>query len=1125
MEQELPRSFMNVVARDCWFWRHMALEIPLLSVSNQDRLLAMPNDETLEPYGLAWAFYARVTAEALEQERRWLEAQAYWLAVAQFLAQDNCQSSSQYLDALTGIVRTGGYSVGMPPTTHAFEAIIDEGLQSLSDPLQRAIVMSLLMIGTIYDTVFEDLALSNAARIRLSQVLSPLQEQHIKGSHLIFKESVRVYSQLESSLHTLVDTIAAHPTLDAVKGQRNKILERLNKLYDIAIDPERTFLVTMRSLLGGDLTTYLKSPEDTLGDTYEAWKRRLSQVVEEAHALGSHLIACYLLPLLLSVDQAVYSHLLSVAHSKLPKLELQLLKPQARWHSSLLSVEFKLENHGTDIARDCTLSLTMPGTMKFELMVIEFGLLEAGGVQVQGRSVQTEASSSGLSLEGTLQWRDRLGTHQKMQIFKIEQQREIDWDALSDTAPYSTRSIQDPEKLKGRDDQLRELRLGFNSGSSFMITGQKRVGKTSLVNVFLRSLRSRENVLALYIPIGELSAASGDDLGRLGHELIRRMLEEYTDTFGTQANVELPSVEDFRASFNDPLARCLREFSKKHPEIRLAFALDDFDELPTTLFTGSVGRTLFLALRSLIDNGVSFFFIGSERLPTIMKEQAERLNQVRPLPVDYLDRSAFVALVKEPVQGNLEYTNDAISMIETWSARNPYFATLICGAIWQRAIEKRDYWITEHDVLDAVNQFVKRSSRNSYEHFWSDSPLASDDARLAYETRSTYLLLTLSKRQPNPLAYANRREVVTNSALIDKEEAELHLQELINYNVVERHQQNSELVRICVPMLTLWLKGGGAAELEQDESMKQKRRAGLIRHEELAASEVIAVIEGLSYRGRSVSADEVRVWASQFGGLDEQRLMLKLLHRLRDQGFFDQERLMFALGQLHRMVRQKAREQRFEIHLSSASHLAQNVYITHGDKVGESGSALVRSYRNQNKIPERFCGLPEKIFAAIGKNVNTRAIVVCIDDFIGSGYSATTQINNLIPRLAHHVPNWHDRVLFIYATIVGFEQGIRFIEEHTERGIAVISFKVLTEQDKAFSPDNTIFETAEDRRIAYTIAHSTGLVLQKDNPLGWEDSQALVVFPDNVPNNTLPIFYKEGAEYNGRSWRALFPRS
>jgi hypothetical protein len=303
-------------------------------------------------------------------------------------------------------------------------------------------------------------------------------------------------------------------------------------------------------------------------------------------------------------------------------------------------------------------------------------------------------------------------------------------------------------------------------------------------------------------------------------------------------------------------------------------------------------------------------------------------------------------------------------------------------------------------------------------------------------------------------------------------------------------------------------------------------RIGLVRRDELTASEVVAVAEGLVYHGRSITTDEVRVWASQFGNLEDQRLMLKLLHRLREQGLYTEEKLRNALGQLHEMVRQEARERNFNIYVSNAgSRQTQNVYVTHADGVGESGSTLVRSYRSHNKIAERFCGNPETVFTAIRKNVNMRVILICIDDFIGSGHTAAAQINNLMPRLRTYVPNWPDRMLFIYATIVGFEQGIQFIEEHVQSGIVVLSLKILTEADKAFSPNNTIFETNEERQRTYTIAHNIGRVLQKEHPLGWNDSQALIAFPDNVPNNTLPIFHRDGVDYNGRPWKALFPRS
>lgn len=1123
MFQIIPLTFDNVIARDLWVWQNNAFD--LLKEEDQERLLNLPNTIADPDLPKDLVAYGRSTAVALEEQRKWFSAQAYWLATSQLLTSyPNLFSQEDLFRTFYGIVRNGVLTTGISPIASTLEELIIEGLESLSILVQQAVTSSLLVIGTIRSTIFDELSLSNTARIALSQILAPLQEQRVKGSHNLFEESVKMYSQLLSQARTLVDAMT-HATLDTVKGQRSKLLEKLSNLRDFVPDQEKNLFSATTALLGSDFTNYIKAHEDTLGDAYEIWNTSYEEFVEKAYILDSHLASCLLVPLLISVKRTMYSHLLSVVNSRLPTLKLQLLKPQARWQEGALTTDVKLENSGNGPARQGRILIGREkNDNEQEKEQFTFEILEAGDSLVQTFSIKIPENVTGLVLQGEFEWKDRLGSHRQVEQLKVERQKSIDWTTLDNLAPYSIRSIQEPKQLKGRQEQLQTLRLGFQNGSSFLVTGQKRVGKTSLMRVFLRSLQKRQDVLPLYIAIGELSASAGDDLGRLGYELVKRFLEEYEVTFDEPARVELPSLEEFRTSFNEPLARSVRQFSRMHDGIRLVFAIDDFDELPTPLFTGTVGKTLFLALRSLINNGITFFFVGSERLPAIMKEQAERLNQVDTLTVDYLRREALVELVKEPVQGKLEFTETALIEIDTWSARNPYFATLICNAIWEKAIESQDYWITEYDVREAIARFVERSTRNSYEHFWSDSPRKDDTDRLIYQSRTSHILLALSKCQSQPLSYSDRHEVIEHCKMLDKEVANLHLQELINNNIVETHIQNSNLVRIRVPLFTLWLNQKGATELERDELLKQKQRVGITRNEELTAAEVIAVTQGLSYRGSPISSDKVRVWASQFGNLDNQRLMLKLLHRLRDQGLYDEEKRMHALDRLHKMVRQKANECGFSIYLGTNKQ-PQNVYVTHADNVGESGSALVRSYRSINKIPERLCGSPEKVFSAVGKNSSIRAIIICVDDFIGSGHSASKQINNLMPSFNSHIKDWRDRVLFVYATIVGFEQGIQHLEQQIPPNIMVVSFKTLTEADKAFHPDNTIFETKEERQRAYDIAYRIGLALQRDNPLGWEDSQALVVFPDNIPNNTLPIFYRDNIEYNGKKWQALFIRS
>jgi len=64
-----------------------------------------------------------------------------------------------------------------------------------------------------------------------------------------------------------------------------------------------------------------------------------------------------------------------------------------------------------------------------------------------------------------------------------------------------------------------------------------------------------------------------------------------------------------------------------------------------------------------MDRGTSFLLLMSERLPTLIAEQAERLNVAETVILDYLDAGSLEALVREPTAGILDFDEDAIATI------------------------------------------------------------------------------------------------------------------------------------------------------------------------------------------------------------------------------------------------------------------------------------------------------------------------------------------------------------------------------------------------------------------------------------------------------------------------------
>ena len=78
----------------------------------------------------------------------------------------------------------------------------------------------------------------------------------------------------------------------------------------------------------------------------------------------------------------------------------------------------------------------------------------------------------------------------------------------------------------------------------------------------------------------------------------------------------------------------------------------------------------------------------------------------------------------------------------------------------------------------------------------------------------------------------------------------------------------------------------------------------------------------------------------------------------------------------------------------------------------------------------------------------------------------------------------------------------------------------LEEKDKCFNKDSIIFSNETEKQHAFQLVEDIGLKLVKNAPFGYNNCQALVVFSDSCPNNTLPILWKKS-----KIWRPLFVRS
>lgn len=1055
---------------------------------------------------------AESRALAAEKAGHWFTAATYWSTIA---GSDERAADSFVRCHLRAIGLTLDQSQA---PDHALEALLDSPAIPTVQDACRVIIRAL-----VDDVSVQDRFLTRRAREAVARRAAELfpKQRRLLDARGVQPPLVRLagdYSERLGQLTASSGGFFADRTLEGLAKKRAAIMEAIARLEPYLLNVEAPIVQRLSTFLGGPLTAYMNAEA---GQDEQAFQV-LSGLVDEYKAAKTgddpQLTRLLIDPILSGAWKALEDHYAGDVHARLPALRVLVRKP-AFVTNDEWRFEMEVRNDGRGTAREVHLQIH-PGQRASNVLVdpqtIVLPALRVGDAEIREINAVAPADAQALELKLSINYLDRAGNHSETDAVKVIRRRDLDWKGLELLTPYSMLSINDPERLKGRADALRALRQGYRAKASFTITGQRRVGKTSLAKVFLNELRADSSAVPVHIPLGEIAAASGDgDLGRLGRDVVDRIVEEYRVVTGDEAPPS-PALSEFRDSFNAAFSGYFRSLNRRRP-VRLVIALDDFDELPTAMFTGDLGRRFFLALRAIIDGGATFLFVGSERLPAIMMEQAQRMNQVRSLPVDYLSTEALRQLVVEPTSAMIDFGDDAVQAIEAWSGGNPYFATLICITIWEHALAGQDAAIGELDVVRAAEEIASGGLSSHFQHFWADSPAADDEARDFAESKASAVLGVLVNTQSDPTAYVRRSGISKATALMTTAEADEQIAALLMRGVLEQSRNDPELIRIRVPIFAAWLK----RHLDALRRTHLPARVSNVTND-LGADEVIAVASRLNYKGRNIGTDEVRSWLAQFGAIDDQRLMLKLLAAVAERGIYDLASYFGALRELDSLVTRLASERGYA-GIKDAGNRTQNRFVTHVDAPGKSGSVAVKAYRSHNKIYERNAGPPERIVASIAATSGP-AVLVCVNDFIGSGKSAADGINNtLIPLLDQHIADWRDRVFVCSAAIVGFGTGSDLIRAQIPDEIETVVANVLDESDRAFSPSGHIFDSLEERERAKELASRFGAHLEKKHPLGWEDSQALIVFYDTVPNNTLPILYKEGTIPSG-TWTPLFPR-
>jgi len=619
--------------------------------------------------------------------------------------------------------------------------------------------------------------------------------------------------------------------------------------------------------------------------------------------------------------------------------------------------------------------------------------------------------------------------------------------------------------------------------------------------------------------------------GQLGHTIATRM------TVALGIVHETPKEEEFGAGLGR-LVPYVEELERETDQ-KMLVIIDEFDDLNPAFYLGERGKQFVKALRSLSEVGLTFMFVGSERMNSIYHSHSADLNKWVNSSLDRIEVGADCeALIEEPVAGKIEYEPNAVKSIVEYCRGNPFYLHLVAGKVFQRCAQERRTFVGTSDFDYVQRSLVRELGPTNFAHFWEDVPvLDPNDKQRSMANNCLFLacIATLGSGE-----YESLDDLVEAQVQFDLEQHErLSLQDLrevenslVRRRVVARKKGGGRSCKVELPVFRDWLLENGEAELMPIWRSFQKDLVSVDLEQEQSSfaitepstfpideDELLSVSERLIYLGKQKDVAEVRRWLRQFDDDGRIEVAFLLLKRLAESGFVNDGANVNGLAKMDESINARRRDIG-EGTWRMFRRRKDNLYIGHVDSETKSGATTARELAK--RLSPSKCGSVDGMHTWVQSRLDKDPILVVVDDFAGTGNTLTKGLDRLWSMDKEMFSNLAEQGRVVCCLQTAFPEAIAQVKRQFPK-VQVLPMTVFDDKVRAFAADAGIFEDNGEREYAQDVLLQIGRQLVPQNPLGYEDMAALVSFHNTIPNNTLPVFWAAG-KVNGREWKPLLPR-
>lgn len=393
-------------------------------------------------------------------------------------------------------------------------------------------------------------------------------------------------------------------------------------------------------------------------------------------------------------------------------------------------------------------------------------------------------------------------------------------DFIEISNPYADHAksniVESTEMFKGRDELIDKVckTLLTSKSKGYVIYGQKRSGKSSVLWHLENNLNKSKDVFAIYFSTG-LSIAQDANVEANLYYVILTSIERKIRKLKTIQN-NVPEIG--RTNLKDLLTNPMLLFYERLNDIKEAFLLnsewknkkliliiDEFTYIYYQIKLGNIPKTFMQNWKAFVeDGGFSLVLSGQDTMSNFISDFQNEFAMFKTERLTYIETEPARQLIEEPIwdkeKNRSRFTRNSIDKIIELTACSPFYIQIICNELVRFMNTKKKPVLTPADIEEVIDNLT--SGFNSLTEFDFENLLSAGDKNLdEIKSDEAKAILKQIAILTKYIQFARREDINCFS----KERDDLILNDLLKRGVISEQFETPNRIKIEVQIFKQWL--------------------------------------------------------------------------------------------------------------------------------------------------------------------------------------------------------------------------------------------------------------------------------------------------------------------------------